>query len=75
LEELEETGVGEGCMVTWSVPCVWVGSGEVAVAGVEEVGVMVVVVGILDVSMPPVTQVVFADICESHEKKRNHEVR
>lgn len=51
------------------------GSGEVAVAGVEEVGVMVVVVGILDVSMPPVTQVVFSDICESHEKKRNHEVR
>jgi hypothetical protein len=39
-----------------------VSNGEVAVAGVEEVGVMVVVV---DVSMPPVTQVVFADIWES----------
>lgn len=62
-------------MVTWSVACVWVSSGEVAVAGVEEVGVMMVVVGILDVSTPPVTQVVFADLWGSHEKKRNHEVR
>ena len=44
-------------------------------AGVEEVGVMMVVVGILDVSTPPVTQVVFADLWGSHEKRRNHEVR
>jgi hypothetical protein len=50
-------------------------SGEVAVAGIEEVGVTVLVVGTLDVSMPPVRQVVFADIWKSHEKKRNHEVR
>ena len=49
-------------------------SGEVAVAGVEEVGAMVVV-GILDMSMPPVRQMVFADISESHEKKSNPEVR
>ena len=76
LEVSAETRVDEGCMVTWSVPCVWVSFGEFAVASVEEVVivVIVVVVGRLDVSMPPVRQVVFADISENNEK-RNHEFR
>jgi len=46
-----------------------VGCGEVAVAGIKEVAAIVVVVGRLDVSMPPVTQVVFADIGRGMSKR------